>query len=60
MREDGYCEISVTWYDNQDAFNVIMAQKSDRRDEIQFKAGVAELDRIEIATKMKAHFYQKI
>lgn len=46
----------VTWYDNQDAFNVIMAQKSDRRDEIQFKAGVAELDRIEIATKMKAHF----
>ena len=56
VREDGYCEISVTWYDNQDAFNVIMAQKSDRRDEIQFKAGVAELDRIEIATKMKAHF----
>lgn len=56
VREDGYCEISVTWYDNQEAFDVIMSQKSDRRDEIQFQAGAAELDRVEIATKMKAHF----
>ena len=23
VREDGYCEISVTWYDNQEAFDVI-------------------------------------
>lgn len=56
VREDGYCEISVTWYDNQDAFNVIMSQKSERRGEIQFQAGAAELDRVEITTKMKAHF----
>ena len=56
VREDGYCEISVTWYDNQEAFDVIMSQKSDRRDEIQFQAGAAELDRGEIVTKMKAHF----
>ena len=41
VREDGYCEISVTWYDNQDAFDVIMAQMSDRRNELQFKAGAA-------------------
>ena len=41
---------------NQEAFDVIMSQKSDRRNEIQFQAGAAELDRIEIATKMKAHF----
>ena len=56
VREDGYCEISVTWYDNQEAFDVIMSQRSDRRDEIQFQGGVAELDRIEIVTKMKPHF----
>ena len=56
VRDDGFCEISVTWYDNQEAFDVIMSQKSDRRNEIQFQAGAAELDRIEIATKMKAHF----
>ena len=56
VREDGYCEISVTWYDNQEAFDVMMSQKSDRRDEIQFQAGAAELDRVEVATKMKAHF----
>ena len=56
VREDGYCEISITWYDNQEAFDVIMTQRSDKRDEIQFQAGVAELDRAEIATKMKAHF----
>ena len=36
VREDGYCEISVTWYDNQEAFDVIMSQKSDRRDEMYF------------------------
>ena len=56
VREDGYCEISVTWYDNQEAFDVMMSQKSDRRDEIQFQAGAAELDRVEVTTKMKAHF----
>lgn len=28
VREDGYCEISVTWYDNQEAFDVIMSQKA--------------------------------
>lgn len=59
VREDGYCEISVTWYDNQEAFDVIMSQKSDRRDEIQFQAGAAELDRVEIVTKMKVHFLSK-
>ena len=56
VREDGYCEISVTWYDNQDAFDVIMAQMSDRRNELQFKAGAAELDRAELIRKMKMHF----
>jgi len=56
VREDGFCEISVTWYDNQDAFDVIMSQKSERRNEIQFQGGAAELDRIELTTKMKMHF----
>ena len=59
VREDGYCEISVTWYDNQEAFDVIMSQKNDRRDEIQFQAGAAELDRVEIVTKMKVLFLSK-
>lgn len=56
VREDGYCEISITWYDNQDAFNVLMSQMSDRRSELQFKAGAAELDRGELNRKMKHHF----
>lgn len=37
VREDGYCEISVTWYDNQEAFDVIMSQKSDRLTRYSFK-----------------------
>lgn len=56
VRDDGYCEISVTWFDSQDAFDTIMSQRSDKRDEIQFQAGAAELDRLEITTKMKAQF----
>lgn len=57
VREDGYCEISITWYDNQDAFNVLMSQMSDRRSELQFKAGAAELDRGELNRKMKHHLF---
>lgn len=56
VREDGYCEISVTWYDNREAFDTIMAQVSARREEIQFKGGAAELDRAEVVSKMKPHF----
>lgn len=56
VREDGYCEISITWYENQEAFDIIMNQLSERRNELQFKAGVAELDRIELSRKMKNHF----
>lgn len=55
VREDGYCEISITWYENQDAFDTIMSQMSDRREEIQFQAGAAELDTQEVQSKMKPH-----
>lgn len=55
-RYDGYCEISITWYENDEAFNILMMQMSERREELQFKAGAAELDRKELKRKMKNHF----
>lgn len=56
VREDGYHEISITWYDNQEAFDTIMNQKRNNTNEIQFVVGVAELDRLELKMHMKVHF----
>ena len=58
VRDDGYCEISITWYENQEAFDILMSQVSIRREELQFKAGAAELDRIELTKKMENHFLE--
>ena len=58
VREDGYCEISITWYDSEDAFNTIMNQISEKKNELQFKAGAAELDRSELVRVMKPHFIE--
>lgn len=56
VRKDGFCEISITWYDNQEAFDTIMGQKRPNSDDIQFIVGAAELDRLSLKTVMKAHF----
>ena len=58
-REDGYCEISITWYDNKDSFHTIMKQFSEKRQELQFKAGAAELDRADLTRILKIHFIGK-
>lgn len=56
-RYDGYCEISITWYENDEAFDILMMQMSERREELQFKAGAAELDRKELKKKNEKSFY---
>lgn len=48
-RSDGYSEMSITWYENEEALETIM--KQTRTDgEIQFKGGIAELDRTRLKT----------
>lgn len=56
-REDGFCEISVTWYDEPEALNVLMTQRKSTG-EIQFSAGAVEIDRSDLNEKMKVHFLE--
>lgn len=57
VREDGFCEISVTWYDEPEALNVLMTQRKSTG-EIQFSAGAVEIDRSDLNEKMKVHFLE--
>lgn len=57
-REDGYCEISITWCDDSNAFDVIASQcKEDGS--LQFPAGISEVIRKELDERMKPQFIQK-
>lgn len=58
-REDGYCEISITWFECDEALAIIKNQVNERTNTVQFPAGIVELDRKEIDTKMKAHIIAK-
>ncbi len=52
VRKDGYCEISITWCDDEFALNTLLMQtKIDN--EIQFKAGAAEISFISLKLLMK-------
>lgn len=53
VREDGYCEVSITWDDEPEAFRVIASQKKDDGS-IQFKGGIAEIERKELDQKLEA------
>lgn len=55
VRKDGFCEISIAWYDEPAAFDILMKQKSERTDEIQFKYGAAEIERKALDIYMKPH-----
>lgn len=44
-REDNNDELSVTWYDNQEALSIVINQKKQGKDEYQFKVGLAILRR---------------
>lgn len=54
-REDGLCEISVTWLDEPKAFDVLMLQRSSTTNEIQFVHGAAEINRADLDAYMKPH-----
>jgi len=58
VREDGYCEISITWNDEPEALNVIMSQISERTRDYQFKDGIAEISRRELDQRMKPQIIQ--
>ena len=53
VREDGFSEISITWNDDSEAFNVIASQRKEETGEIQFSAGISEIDRKEFEHYMK-------
>lgn len=55
VREDGFCEISITWYENQESFDILMRQKKEGTEEIQFKYGAAEINRVDLDVYMKPH-----
>ena len=58
VREDGYCEISITWCDDMEAFEVIASQTKEDGT-IQFKGGISEIERSELDMKMKPHLVNK-
>lgn len=57
-RQDGYRELSITWYENEEALDTIKKQKKDD-ESIQFKAGIAELDISDLKVALKPHFIRK-
>lgn len=58
-REDGYCEISITWKDDESALDVLMSQINPRTNDYQFKDGIAEISRKELDEGMKPQMIQK-
>lgn len=52
-REDGFEEISITWNDEEAAFDVIASQINDRTGSIQFSIGIAKIDSVEFERRMK-------
>ena len=58
VREDGFCEISITWRDAPEALDIIMSQISERTGDYQFRDGIAEVDRREMDQRMKPQMIQ--
>lgn len=53
LREnDGFCEISITWYDCEDAVNILKNQVNERKGTQQFQGGFCKVNR----TKMELLF----
>ena len=52
-REDGFDEISITWNDEEAAFEVIASQINSRTTEIQFSAGISIIQTKEFERQMK-------
>lgn len=59
VREDGFCEISITWDDAPEALDILMSQISERTNDYQFKDGIAEINRKEFDEGMKPHIFNK-
>ena len=58
VRDDGFCEISITWYDEPQSLETICSQRKDSG-EIQFTEGIAEINRHELDERMHPHFISK-
>ncbi len=52
-RDDGFDEISITWNDEEAAFEVIASQINTRTAEIQFSAGISIIQTKEFERQMK-------
>ena len=58
-RNDGYTEISITWNDEPDSFQVIASQLNERTGLIQFPAGIAEIQKDEFEARMRPQLIVK-
>lgn len=58
-REDGFGEISITWNDNDEAFNVIASQKNSRTGQVQFTEGISKIETKIFVDQMKIHIINK-
>lgn len=59
QREDGYCEISITWDDESESLDVIMSQINERTQDYQFRDGIAEICRKDLDSGMKPQMMLK-
>lgn len=58
-RNDGYNEISITWNDEPESFNVIASQINEKSGELQFPAGISEIQLSEFEDRMRPHLILK-
>lgn len=52
-RDDGFCELSVNWVDNEDAIHTLLNQINVKKGTIQFQGGYCKLNRLLIKQVLK-------
>ena len=58
-RKDGYMEISITWNDEDESFQVIASQINERTGNIQFTVGISEIIKKEFDDRMQPQLVLK-
>lgn len=58
--DDGYCEVSINWNDSDNALNVLLNQRKEGTDEVQFKIGYLKLSRMILHNVMKCYMDDSI
>lgn len=53
--DDGFCELSINWKDDDEAVKVLLEQRKPNKEEVQFKVGFCKIERAEIDMFLKMY-----